>query len=241
MAQATNPKKDKNSKKAAKATNPANNPVANPNDGGNKFFMLAIGAILVLGIAAVAVVVSTREKAHYDGPQTAVAEVEGQALPPLVESGVSIDPEADPTIGTQLPIMTGTDFSDNPITIENDGRAKVIYFLAHWCGFCQEEVPVLVELDEAGERPENLDVYGVSSLVDASRGSYPPVRWLDVEGWTFPTIRDDDESSMFGTMGGQGTPYTIYVDANNTIVARSSGTVGAEVTKELWNLAATAG
>lgn len=237
MAQATNPKKDNKTNRSAKAPQAAN-PVANPNDGGGKFFMLAIGAILILGIGLIAAVVTSREVTDYGGEQVAAVEVDGDRLPPLAASGISLDPSADPTIGTQLPTLTGTDFSDGPVSVENDGRAKAIYFLAHWCGHCQEEVPEIVGLVEEGGKPDNLDVYGVSSLVDAARGNYPPVRWLDIEKWEFPVIRDDVDNSMFSSMGGQGTPYTIYVDADNNIVARSSGTIGAEATRELWDLAA---
>ncbi len=239
MAQATNPKKDKESKRAAAAANSTNNPIANPNEGGNKFFMLAIGAILVLGIGAVALVVTNREVSNFDGDQTAAVEVEGDSLPlPANPDQVSIDPASDPTIGTQLPTVTGTDFADLPVSIENDGRAKAIYFLAHWCPHCQEEVPNVVELVEEGRKPDALDIYAVSTSVDPSRGNYPPVRWLDIEEFTFPVIRDSDANEAFAQMGGQGFPYTIYVDADNNIVARSSGTLGADAIAELWSLAA---
>ena len=40
--------------------------------------------------------------------------------------------------------------------------------------------------------------------------------------------------------GGGGFPYTIYVDADNNVVARSSGELDPAMIENLWNLAASA-
>jgi hypothetical protein len=52
--------------------------------------------------------------------------VSGGSLPPLPEEG------ADPAVGMTMPEVTGESFDGTPVTITNDGRAKVILFLAHW-------------------------------------------------------------------------------------------------------------
>ena len=52
--------------------------------------------------------------------------VSGDSLPPLPEEG------GDPAVGMTMPEVTGESFDGTPVTITNDGRAKVILFLAHW-------------------------------------------------------------------------------------------------------------
>lgn len=220
--------------------NAASKTVANP-DGSNRLFTLAILGILVLGLAGVAFVVTQREGTNFDGDQTADVELEGEPLVQMPTSGVTIDPASDPVIGSPLPVISGTGFNDEPITIEDDGRAKVVYFLAHWCPHCQAEVPRVVELIEDGKQPEDLDIYGISTSVDASRGgAYPPANWFDREGFDVPVIRDNDSSSALTYFGGGGFPYTVYVDADNNIVARSSGELDPATIENLWNLAVSA-
>ena len=45
--------------------------------------------------------------------------------------------------GLYSPTVDGFDFSGHPLSIENNGRPKIIIFLAHWCSHCQEEVKIL--------------------------------------------------------------------------------------------------
>ncbi len=214
-------------------------PVVNPDAGSNKMFTLAIVGILVLGLAGVAFVATQREGVDFDGDQTAPVELDGNILLPMSGSGVSADPAADAAIGQPLPTITGTGFDDSEIVIGDDGRAKVIYFLAHWCPHCQAEVPRLVELIDSGGQPEGLDVYGISTSVDATRGgAYPPAAWFDREGFDVPVIRDSPSNDAFNFFGGGGFPYAIYVDADNNIVARSSGELEPSVIQSIWELTA---
>lgn len=221
---------------------PAPPPVANPDAGSNRLFMLAIIGILVLGLAGVAYAVTSREAVITDGPQVAPIEIEGDVLFPLSSSGISADASTDPAIGTPLPTVTGTDFDDNEIVIGDDGRAKAVYFLAHWCPHCQAELPRIVELIEAGSQPANLDVYAISTSVDASRGgAYPPAAWFNREDFTAPVIRDNESNDAFVHFGGGGFPYAVYVDVNNNIVARSSGELQPDAIAAVWQMAANAG
>ncbi len=53
-------------------------------------------------------------------------EVTGSPIPRLPEDG------ADPALGSPMPEVVGADFAGNAVSIENDGRPKIILFLAHW-------------------------------------------------------------------------------------------------------------
>lgn len=213
----------------------------NPDAGSNRMFILAIVAILVLGLALVAVVATSREAVNFDGDQTAAIELDGNVLLPMSGSGISADPSSDAAIGQPLPTVVGTGFDDEEIVIENDGRAKAIYFLAHWCPHCQAEVPRIVDLIETGAQPEGLDIYGISTSVDASRGgAYPPAAWFDREGFDAPVLRDSPDNDAFNFFGGGGFPYTVYVDADNNIVARSSGELEPSAIQAIWETTAAA-
>ncbi|MEL7208024.1 MAG: TlpA disulfide reductase family protein, partial [Actinomycetota bacterium] len=140
------------------------------------------------------------------------------------------------------PTLQATDFEGNVVTIGADGRPKAIYFLAHWCPHCQDEVPVIQQLIDDGAKPDALDVYAVSTAVDAGRGNYPPQSWLDGEGFEPVVVRDDDTAAAFAGFGGSAFPYVVYLDGDHRVVARAAGNVGAEATTELWELtAATVG
>jgi thiol-disulfide isomerase/thioredoxin len=214
------------------------NRVAPPGSGPNRLFVVAIVAVAVLGLAVVAVLATNRG----DGASTVLAEeatapvtVEGTALE-VLGGGIQIsDPATDPTIGQVAPTLTGTDLNGDDLTIGPDGTAKVIYFLAHWCGNCQAEVPVLQELIDDGAVPSGVEVYAVSTGVDEGRGNFPPQEWLSEEGFTPPTLRDDDESSAARAFGVSGFPFAVYLDAEHRVILRTTGALPDEVTTTIWD------
>lgn len=229
----------KSDKKTKKAGARAATTTTSPGDGSSKAFMLGILAILVIGLAAVALVVTNREGVDLDSPQTAAVEIEGTPLESMPNAGVSVDPASDPAIGAEPPQVSGTSFNGGDVTITDDGRAKAIYFLAHWCAHCQAEVPRIVELIDEGKQPEDLDIYAVSTDIRPEQGNYPPVRWFDLEGFQPPVMRDSEASEAYVSFGPSGFPYAVYVNADNQIVARSSGELDASTIEALW--AVTAG
>ena len=60
------------------------------------------------------------------GQEYADVSISGSSLPPYSQE------TADPAVGMAMPEITGENFDAAPITITNDGRPKVILFLAHW-------------------------------------------------------------------------------------------------------------
>ncbi|MEL6984409.1 MAG: hypothetical protein AAFO29_18425, partial [Actinomycetota bacterium] len=109
----------------------------------------------------------------------------------------------------------------------------------HWCPHCQREGPQVQSLIEAGRVPADLDIYAVSTAVDRGRGNFPVSSWLEDEGFTPTTMRDDAASSALVAFGNGGFPYAVYVDADNNLLARSSGELGADAIASLWELTAT--
>ena len=61
-----------------------------------------------------------------DLQEYADVSVTGGALPPFSQD------TTDGAVGLAMPEVTGESFDGTPVSITNDGRAKVILFLAHW-------------------------------------------------------------------------------------------------------------
>ncbi len=163
-----------------------------------------------------------------DLPATAEVTIDGDALPEM-----NNDSE-DPAIGLVAPEITGTDMNGDPVSITNDGRAKAVYFVAHWCPHCQEEVPVLTELIKTDQQPADLDIYAVSTVVDEGKGNFPPSQWLANAGFDAPTIRDSEGNEALLSYGAGGFPYVVYLDADHKVVNRTSGQLGSEEIVNLW-------
>lgn len=206
--------------------------IANP-EGGNKGFILAIVAIVVIGVGLVAFLAAGRDSQLTD--QSGDISVDGDSLPEFTEPGVS--PPTDSALGLTAPTLTGETFEGESLTIGNDGRPKAVYFLAHWCEHCQAEVPKVQALIDDGQVPEGLDIYAISTALDASRGNFPPEAWLEREGWTVPTMKDDNLSSGLRAGGGSSFPYVLYLDSDHNVVARSSGELPDATLLELWQRA----
>lgn len=146
----------------------------------------------------------------------------------------------DPAIGETAPSLAGVSFDGTPVIIDpDDNKPKVIAFLAHWCGVCQKEVPILVDWYENGGNVDGVDIYGVSTNVDRVKGNFPPGEWLQGEGWPFPTLVDSKNNIAGSTYGLTGFPYFVAVDSNGKIVARTGGDIGAAGFEALINAAKT--
>ena len=135
----------------------------------------------------------------------------------------------DPAVGMTIPTVTGKDFDGNDITIAgDDGKAKVILFVAHWCPHCQREVPLLKEHLDDVPMPDDVELLTVSTSVKPDAGNYPPQDWLESEGWSAPVLADDEASTVAQAYGLSAFPYFVAVDADGKVVARASGELSTE-------------
>jgi cyclophilin family peptidyl-prolyl cis-trans isomerase len=151
-----------------------------------------------------------------DRPITGEVDVDGDALPPY------LDGESDDAVGVTIPTITGTDYEGRPVTIE-PGTPLLIVVMAHWCPHCQAEIPRIVGWNDDGRVPEELDVIGVSTAVDETRGNYPPSAWLERENWPFPVLADDDRTTALQALGSSSFPTLIAVGADGRVALRASG------------------
>ena len=59
--------------------------------------------------------------------------------------------------------------------------------------------------------------------MNSGRGNFPPSSWLEGEGWTVPTIRDDQQNTVLLSYGAGGFPYWVFTNADGTVAVRTSG------------------
>jgi len=174
----------------------------------------------VVAIALIAVVVLTFDSGG-TSEELGAPDVTGEFLARLPDN------QADPTIGLPIPEVVGADFDGNPISMTNDGNAKVIIFVAHWCEHCQREVPVVQDWLDTDPLPAGVDFYTIATGISSSRPNYPPSAWLDREGWTGQVIVDDAASVIAQAFGLPAYPYWVFTDGDGNVLARITGGITA--------------
>lgn len=163
----------------------------------------------------------TRQGLQQNGPIV----VEGDGLDPF-DSSIE-----DLAVGATAPVVSGESFDVTPITIGGPtDNPTLVVFLAHWCPHCNDEIPELLALDEAGDLPEGLDVIGVSTAVDAAADNYPPSDWVVEKGWSWPTMADDEELTAIKAYGGTSFPFAVVLDTDGNVLARRAGQASAAET-----------
>ena len=142
--------------------------------------------------------------------------VTGAALPVLA------DPASDPAVGLGIPEVEGAAFDGTPVSIEKDGRPKILLFLAHWCSHCQAEVPVVQDWLDAGGGPDDVDLISIATAIDPTLPNHPPDAWLQREGWTVPVLVDPT-GSVADAYGLSAFPFWVLVDADGRVAGRLTG------------------
>ena len=178
-------------------------------------FAIIGGAVVAILIAAVLFGGSTEE--------TGDPQVNG-ALPSMQTASSSGDPAA----GQPAPEVVGEDFDGSEVRIENDGTAKAIVFLAHWCPHCQREVPAVQSWVNATGGVEGVEIYSVATAINSARGNYPPSDWLESEGWTAPVVKDSSSSSVLAAYGNGGFPFWVFTNSDGSVALRVEGEIPIE-------------
>ncbi len=174
---------------------------------------IVVAVVAVLAVVAVVFAGNTAVGSEFGEP---VVEGRLSLMPP----DASVDRSA---AGEIAPTVIGADFDGNEVRIENDGKAKAIVFLAHWCPHCQNEVPEVQAWLDSGGGVEGVDMYSVATAMNSTRDNYPSSEWLDREGWTVPVIVDDADNTAYDAHGSGGFPFWVFVNSDGTVAVRVAG------------------
>ncbi len=182
----------------------------------NKNFIIAGAVVLVVGLAVAIGVTLVDEPLDGNLPEGETTVI-GQILPEYAA-------ENDDNIvqGQEAPTFSGPNENSEIVSIEKNGNAKALLFLAHWCGYCQKEVPIVQEYIDLIGIPEGVEIIAIATSIDRSKSNYPPHDWLESEGWSEVQIYDIDRE--IGTAYGINSfPYWVFLDKDLKVVARRAG------------------
>jgi thiol-disulfide isomerase/thioredoxin len=200
---------------------------------------VVVGAVVLVValIAVLAAVLSSGDDSDAGSdsdpaaPTVEPTDVVGEVLPVEVDGDPlpTFEGEPDGAVGSAAPVVSGQGFDGTPMSVGGPtGSPTLVVFLAHWCPHCNREIPELVELNDRGDIPDDLEVVGVSTAVASDRPNYPPSQWLVEKDWPWPAMADDQIASTFGAFGGSGFPFLVLLDGDGTVVARTSGESSAD-------------
>ena len=186
---------------------------------------------------AIAAIVAVATQSSSDDVVTGVeefnsVEVAGDPLPQYSDSA------SDTAIGMTAPILTGKGFTGNTI-VTGPGAPTLLVFLAHWCGYCQREVPLLVQWNRDGLVPSGLDVIAIATSTDPASPNFPPSEWLAREEFPplWPVMTDSGEKTAATAMGVSGFPFFVLLDSSGKVALRISGEIEMPVLTEQINKA----
>ena len=94
------------------------------------------------------------------------------------------------------------------------------------------EIPEILKLRNQGDLPDNLNIIGISTAVVEDRENYPPSEWIVEKDWTWPVLADTIDAEAFQLYGGTGFPYTVILNSDGSVKARTSGSSSAAEIKD---------
>lgn len=127
-------------------------------------------------------------------------------------------------VGTRAPDFTAETVDGSGVSLYGgDYDATMLVFFATWCPHCQNEAPIISEMEE---EYENLRIIMVG--VDSSQGDNPQeVReFVDEYDISSPAIY---EPSLGAEYQITGYPTVYFIDGSGEIVAANSGEAPREV------------
>ncbi len=153
------------------------------------------------------------------------------SLPPFT------DPQNDPAVLGEYVLgeLTATEYysSESTTISPSDGTARVWLVWAHWCPYCQQELPDLAQWwpQNAASFP-NTDFVTVSTSADETRGN-PLLPYLNESRFPFPVLMDDDLqiAAQFGT---SAFPFWVVTDGDGKVVFRVAGAVGLDTVQAIF-------
>lgn len=174
-----------------------------------------------------------------------VAAAQAPSQPSTVASPAPAVPEGflprytrgaqDTALGLKLPTIEGTDaYSDAATSVDpTDGTKRVWMIWAHWCPFCQEELPGLSDwYPTMADKYPNSEFVTVTTSIDPSRGN-PLPEYLASEQFPFAVMVDKD-TKIAAQLGVSAFPFWVVTNGDGTVLYRTAGLIGLQAVDQLF-------
>jgi thiol-disulfide isomerase/thioredoxin len=136
--------------------------------------------------------------------------------------------EVDPAVGRNIGVITGLEYYSGANTrlAGADGKSRAFMVWAHWCPYCQEELPLLADWQTTSAAEfANFELVSVTTSIDET-ASNPLIPYLDSNDFPFPVLVDED-GSLARKFGVNAFPFWVFVAPDGTVVGRAAGAIDA--------------
>lgn len=140
--------------------------------------------------------------------------------------------KGDPEIGKEAPEVSGTNVQNGKELALSDfqGKPTLVTFWAHWCPFCQKELPVVQSFYEQNKSKYNFMTVSLGEGQKPAKPEFADTQaFIKTNGVTMPTVKD--ESGAFAKTWNVTSFPTFYVIAPDGKVAQKL--TGAQTPAEL--------
>jgi thiol-disulfide isomerase/thioredoxin len=148
----------------------------------------------------------------------------------------------DSAVGAVMAGVAGPEYySGEALQIDSaDGKARAWLVWAHWCPYCQEELPdIKTWVENNAATFPDFEVVSLTTAMDESRGN-PLVPYLEELQLPFPVIVDED-GSLSAQLGLNAFPFWVFTGPDGTVLGRTAGLLGIErfasIAQQLQDLA----
>lgn len=141
----------------------------------------------------------------------------------------------DQAVGLKLNAVEGPDaYTDAMLTIDPaDGTKRVWMVWAHWCPYCQQELPELnAWWPEASSSYPHTELVTVTTSMDPTREN-PLEPYLETSQFVFPVVVDGD-TTIAAQLGVNAFPFWMVTNGDGTVLFRTAGALGMDAIEQLF-------
>lgn len=158
----------------------------------------------------------------YSQSKTVFQQVD-EAVASVVQPGVQVGNEA-------IPFKLKTLRGEEVALSDFKGKPVVINFFATWCAPCQEEMPIIVEMEKRIKKKGGAFLAINMTSQEKSKKEIQP--FLNHFRAPFDVLLDED-GELMKQYQIIGIPTTIVIDENGIIVQRINGVLSYDIMEDL--------
>lgn len=170
-------------------------------------------------------------------PGPTLDDPESASPPPAGDLPRFLGDGPDSALGRNIGEVTGLEYysgETTALTIDS-GISRAYMVWAHWCPFCQEELPVMADWqNESAGSFDHFELITVTTAMDET-ASNPLVPYLDDNEFPFPVLVDED-GSLSRRLGVNAFPFWVFVAPDGTVVGRAAGFIELDDLAEIFQL-----